>query len=151
MALKNYTSQTPARNSILFIEQKLAVNGARQILKTYDVEGRVTAICFMMEISGLQVQFKVPARVEACQRVLEDNLSSKCKPETRRKVPAQAERTAWKILSDWVEAQMAMIELAQVDMMEVFLPYILPGAGEKTLYELSKENNFKKLLPGGGS
>ena len=149
--LKNYTSQVSAARSIAFIESKLAQNGARQILKLYDTEGRVTGMCFMMKIDGREVPFKLPARIENCQKVLEENLSRRARPETRKKIPDQAERTAWKILSDWVEAQMAMIELAQIEVMEVFLPYVFDNTNKKTYFELLRENDFKalKALPAG--
>lgn len=47
----------------------------------------------------------------------------------------QAERTAWKNVHDWVQAQMAIIEAGMVSMDEVFLPYMTDGRGN-TLYQL---------------
>ena len=40
-------------------------------------------------------------------------------PESRRQ---QAIRTSWRILKDWVEAQMALLETGMVTMDEIFLP-----------------------------
>ena len=133
----------------MFIEGKLAGNGARQILKLYDEQGRVSGMCFMMMIDGHEVPFKLPARVENCERVLNENLTSRARPETRKKIPQQAERTAWKILSDWVEAQMAMIELAQIEVLEVFMPYLYNNQKKQTYFETLKEGGFKclKALP----
>jgi hypothetical protein len=148
MPLKNYTSTVPAIRSIAYIETKLAAHGARKTMKEFSVDGRVIAVAFIMEIQGNEVPFKLPARVEACERVLQNSLSSRTRPETRKKIPAQAERTAWKILSDWIEAQMAMIELAQVEMMEVFLPYVYDAAKDQTYFQALKKANFKALLPG---
>lgn len=143
--LKNYTSSVPATRSITFIETKLAANGAKEILKLYDDDGRAEGICFGININGQRMNFKLPARIDRCEQILLSNLSSRVRPETRRKAPQQAERTAWKILSDWVEAQMAMIELAQVEVMEVFLPYLYDG--KQTFYEIAKQRKFK-ALPG---
>ena len=53
----------------------------------------------------------------------------------------QAERTAWRIVKEWVVAQMALIETEMVDMEEVFLPYML--AGDRTLYDVLSERHFK--------
>ena len=144
--LKNYTSTVPAAKSQAFIETKLVQNGARAIQKTYSPEGRVDAMCFSMPIEGRDVFFRLPARVSNCEEVLLANMSSRAKPETIKKIPAQAERTAWKIVSDWVEAQMAMIELAQIEMMVVFMPYVFDG--KCTYYELVKKKGYKALLPG---
>jgi len=147
MALKNYTSTIPAARSVLYIETKLVANGARKIQKEFSVDGRLTGIAFIIEVAGREIPFKLPARVGECEKVLLSMLAPKALEQTRKKVPEQAERTAWKILSDWVEAQMAMIELAQVELMEVFLPYVYDIAREKTFFESLKLNGFKGLLP----
>ncbi len=149
MPLKNYTSSVPASRSISYIEGKLAQNGARKILKLYDESGRVTGMCFEIPIDGTDIQFKLPSNVSKCEKVLLAELSSRARPETRRKVPQQAERTAWKILSDWVEAQMAMIELAQVEVMQVFLPYVHNSLTDRTFFDAIKERGYKALLPSG--
>lgn len=147
--LKNYTSSMPATRSISYIEAKLAQNGAREILKLYDDGGRVTGICFIVPLNGQDMPFKLPAKVAECEKVLSANLSPRTRPETRKKIPLQAERTAWKILLDWVEAQMAMIELAQVELMEVFLPYVYDHQKKQTFFEQIKEKKYKALLPAG--
>ena len=143
MPLKNYTSTVPASRSISFIENKLVSCGARDIMKRYDPEARVESIMFMININGTDVPFRLPARIDACEKVMIGELSSRARPETRKKIPAQAERTAWKIVSDWVEAQMAMIELAQVDFMEVMLPYVYDG--KQSFYDRMKSEGFKLL------
>lgn len=77
MALKNYTSTVSAAKSIAFIEAKLAQHGARQILKLYDPVARVSGICFIVPINGVDMPFKLPARVDRCEKILSDNLSSR--------------------------------------------------------------------------
>jgi len=146
--IKNYTSGVSVQRSIAFIENKLAANGARQILKLYDDSQRVTGICFMIQVNGKEMPFKLPARIQECENILRANLSSRARPETINKIGEQAERTAWKIVSDWVEAQMAMIELAQVEIMEVFLPYLYNHSQGQTYFEILKGNNYKALPPG---
>ena len=42
---------------------------------------------------------------------------------------------------------MAMIELAQVDLLEVFLPYLFNRSQEQTLYESLQRGGFQKMLP----
>lgn len=150
MGLKNYTSKVPASQSIRYIEGKLVSKGATQIAKTYDPQQRVDRLRFSLRVDGRDILFNLPAQIENCEKVMERSLSSRALAETRRKVPAQAERTAWKILSDWVDAQMAMIELAQVDVMEVFLPYVCDPKTGRTFFEQLKEQNFKAMLPGKG-
>lgn len=151
MPLKNYTSTVPASQSQAHIEKCLVKHGAREILKLYDDDHRVIGFKFIVTIDAQKVPFHLPARVKRCEDVLYGETSSRTRPETLKKIPAQAERTAWKIVLDWVEAQMAMIELAQVDFMEVFLPYVWDARNEQTIYQAVHERGYRALLEGGGS
>lgn len=147
--LQNYTSSISAARSISYIESKLAQNGARQILKEYDDSGRVMGISFNIPIDGHDMFFKLPAKVAECEKVLRENLSSRARPETHKKIGPQAERTAWKILSDWVEAQMTMLELSQIEFMQVFLSYVYDPVKKQTYFERIKARGYKALLPAG--
>ena len=146
MALKNYTSQVSASRSISWIEGKLARSGATQILKMYDSQCRVEGIAFIIPINGTAISFKLPAQVQACEDVLKSEVR-RPKADTFKRIKEQAERTAWKIVADWVDAQIAMIELSQVEFLQVFLPYMYNPVEKKTFYELSKAKGIQKLLP----
>ena len=61
----------------------------------------------------------------------------------------QARRTAWRILKDWIQAQMALLETNMVEMEEIFLPYML--SGEQTLYQALRANHFRALPSGAGA
>ena len=150
MPLKNYTSTMPVSRSISYIEIKLAQNGAREILKLYNKSGQVTGICFNIPLNGRDMFYKLPAKIAECEKVLIANLSPRARPETKKKISQQAERTAWKILSDWVEAQMAMIELSQVEILQVFLAYVYDHQKQQTFFEQIKEKKYKALLPAAG-
>jgi hypothetical protein len=147
MNLMNYTSTVPASRSISYIEAKLAGHGAKQIVKYYDEGCRVSSIAFMMMMEGIEIPFKLPARVEKCELVLKSRVR-KPRADTFKRIAEQAERTAWKIVSDWIDAQMAMIELSQVEFMEVFLPYLFNCTKNQTYFESIKERGYKALLPG---
>ena len=51
----------------------------------------------------------------------------------------QAVRVAWRIVRNWVEAQLAIIETRMVKTEQVFLPYAVTRDG-KTLYEHVEKN-----------
>ena len=63
-------------------------------------------------------------------------------PESRHQ---QAIRTSWRILKDWVEVQMALLETGMVTMDEIFLPYRLSGG--QTFYQALVAGEFKALNP----
>ena len=53
----------------------------------------------------------------------------------------QAERVAWRILKDWIEAQMALLDIEMVRFEEIFLPYIETNTG-KTVFERLEKQQF---------
>lgn len=127
MAIKNYTSGVDVYTSLGKIQSELAKHGARKIMVEYDDEGKPTAVAFMIETPSGARSFLLPAAVEGTMRVFE-----------RQKVKAdraQAERTAWKNVHDWVAAQMALVESCDCPIDEVFMPYITNKAGQ-TLYQI---------------
>lgn len=63
------------------------------------------------------------------------------------KTREQAARVAWRILKDWIFAQIAIVQAEQADMAEVFLPYAQNDLGE-TLYDRIKGSGFLQLTDG---
>lgn len=117
--------------------------GANNILKDYE-DDKLKGIAFIVDIGGKQIPFKVPARVERVEKRMMDNVKRPRK-KTFKRIRDQAGRTAWKILSDWVDIQMSIIELDQVEFMEVFLPYVYDPAKAETFFEKIKGGGFKLL------
>jgi hypothetical protein len=131
MPLLNYTTKIDIFTTLGQIQGMLVKHGARQIMQDYDDEGRVAAVSFTIPTPiGIQA-IRLPANVEAVQKVL---LKQKVKCDYE-----QAERVAWRIVKDWVEAQMAILESEMVTMDEIFLPYMLNREGE-TVYKLFTNN-----------
>lgn len=133
MPILNYTTKVDIYTTIGQIQGNLVKHGAKKIMQDYDENGRISALCFAVETPcGIQ-GIKMPANVQAVQKVLE-----------KQKVKAdyeQAERVAWRIIKDWVEAQMAILESEMVSIEEIFLPYMINKTGE-TIYQLYKQNQL---------
>ena len=139
MPILNYTTKVSVHDSVGEIQKQLAKHGARRIMQEYDENGMVTTLSFQIETPAGFRAIRLPSNVDAVMKVL-----------NRQKVKAdraQAERVAWRIIKDWVEAQMAILETEMVQMDEIFLPYMLDNTGEHTLYEALREKQF--LLEGG--
>ncbi len=141
MALKNYTTTIKVEKTIGEIQQILAKHKARAILTEYDENGKVAALSFKIDTAQGMLGIRLPAKQENVLRVLQiqrrNNSAIKATIE-------QAERTAWRNIKDWVDAQMALIDTEMVQIDEVFLPYILNNKGQ-TLYEAFKDNNHLML------
>jgi len=158
--LKNYTSDVPVSESIRRIEQVLLKCGVTGIMKEYAADQRIVAITFRVTgEDGRPWMIRLPAKEkEAIDALFLDYADgdpiskdgqridgwSPRKKKARKDFIAQGERTAWRIVKDWVEVQMSMIQLKQADLMEVFLAYAWDG--RRTYYQSLKESNYAGLL-----
>lgn len=146
MNLKNYTSTIPASTSMARIQKALVEAGATDISMKFDQETKACiAITFRMVISPqMPMFFQLPAKIEPCFKVLFAEVK-RPQPDTRKRIMEQAERTAWKIVSDWVDIQLSMILLEQAEPLQVFLPYVFNPETNKTFFETMKNGEFKLL------
>lgn len=142
--IKNYTSTVPANRSISYIENRLVKHGARDIVKRYGPSGELSELCFSIETQKRRIAFKLPARVYRVEKVLMGEVR-RPNINTEKRVKAQAERTAWKLLSDWIDIQLSLIELGQTEILEVFLPYVYDAAKGQTFFERMKEGGYRLL------
>ena len=127
MAIKNYTTTIDVYKSLGEIQGALASHGARKIMIDYDGSGHPIGVTFGIETPDGPRGFCLPANVNGVLAVF-----------SKQKIRAhdgQAERTAWRNVRDWVMAQIAIIEAGQVEMEEVFFPYLTDGRG-RTVYQL---------------
>ncbi len=147
MNIKNYTSTVPAERSISRIEKILVEMGATSVNKQYDSNKRIEAIAFLIVVNGNTIPFKLPAKASEVEAVLAKSVR-RMTEGTRQRVREQSERTAWRLVQEWVEIQMSMINLKQADFVEVFLPYVYDYAQNKTFYQSIKDGGFKQLPSG---
>ena len=64
----------------------------------------------------------------------------------RQTLEEQAERVSWRVIKDWLEAQITLIRIGNAEVEQVMLPYMWNG--RESLYEKLKENNFAALGAG---
>ena len=134
MPLLNYTTKVDIYTTLGQIQGQLFKHGAKKILQDYDDAGRITALSFMIDTPLGPRGIRLPANVDAVHKVLTKQ-KVKCDRE-------QAERVAWRIVKDWVEAQMAILESEMVQMEEIFLPYMVSASGQ-TLFEAYQNNQLQ--------
>lgn len=142
--IKNYTSE--GRNTFDKIQKILSTHGAKSIMSDFDNNGKVTAISFLLEIDGRKLGYRLPARVENVEKILQKTDRWGYKKAITDVIREQAYKTAWANIRDWIAAQMALIETEQVKIEEVFLPYGITKDG-RTFFEYHRDNQF--LLPEG--
>lgn len=142
MAILNYTTTVDAFKTVSEIEYILMKHGAKSIMKNYENES-VTGLSFLIDTGAQQIPVRLPAKVDACLAVLRKEKQENPRKQIRD-TKEQAERVAWRILKDWVEAQMALLDIEMVRFEEIFLPYI--EVQGQTVFEKLEEKRF--LLEG---
>lgn len=134
----NYTTSISVQKTIGEIQETLSLHGNIQVLVEYEM-GTPSAISFRVNTAHGVLSFLLPAKIDSVFRVIERSKMPKSK-----KTRDQAARVAWRIIKDWIEAQMALIQSSQATIQEVFLPFVQSGNG-KTLYSITEEGGFKGL------
>jgi hypothetical protein len=150
--LKNYTSDVPVSITIGRIEAVLIRAGVSGIGKDYGPNGKILAVHFRLDFDGKPVTVRLPANEAAAERALFERWKQNhdmTRYDNQRKKSSefrqQAERTAWKIVQDWVEVQLSMIAMQQAEFAQVFLPYVWDG--KQTMFERWKGEKYAGLLP----
>lgn len=139
MAILNYTTTVDAFKTVSEIEYILMKHRARSIMKNYEGEA-ITGLSFLIDTGVQQIPVRMPVKVDECLKVLKKEKRENPRKQIRD-TREQAERVAWRILKDWIEAQMALLDIEMVRFEEIFLPYIeVPGG--QTIYERLEEKQF---------
>lgn len=128
MALLNYTTTIGVYKTVGEIQEILVEHGARKIMSNYDDQGHIECLSFSIVTPNGERGVKLPANSKAIYEVLKQQKKSgkiKINPDY-----AQAERVAWRIIKDWLEAQMAILESQMVQIEEIFLPYMINNKGQ---------------------
>ena len=130
MNIKNYTTGISASRTMVEIEELLVGAGAEAIQKTYRGDGRVEALMFKLQGRG----YKLPANTEKVYEILKQH------HREGQALKEQSERVAWRVLKDWLHAQLSLIAIGQAEVEQVMLPYMWDGT--RSFYEIIKERQF---------
>lgn len=133
MPLLNYTTKVDVYTTLGDIQGALAKHGAKKIMQDYDDDGHIMALSFMVDTPAGPRGIRLPANVDAVHAVLIQQ-KVKCDRE-------QAERVAWRIVKNWIDVQMAILESEMVQIDEIFLPYMLNRTGQ-TVFEAYRNNQL---------
>lgn len=141
MSIKNYSTTISAIRTAGEIEEILIEHGVKNVQK--NIENRkIVGFSFVIDTPYGERLIRLPVNVSAAQQVLKNN---KKQNNAVKDTAEQAEKVAWRILKDWVDAQMALIEIEMVKMEEVFLPYTVIDISGATIYERLEQSQL--MLP----
>ncbi len=142
MGLLNYTTKIDADKTASEIAKCLSMHGATAILTEYNKEeGYIEGISFQIDLNGKKLGFRLPVDWKPVYEIMAKGRKFHWGKEEKQKsdLRLQAVRTAWRIVKDWVEAQMALVETQMVQVGEVFLPYSVMKDG-RTLSQTIQDN-----------
>ena len=145
MAIKNYTSDKPIERIFAELQHALGTHGAKHISFEYGDDGKIQGVEFTIKVHDRFIPIKLPARVEKAQAVLkkqwEEGMMSHKRGRESTYGYEQAYRVAWRNILDWVQAQMALLEIGMAKIKEVFLPYMQDREGV-TFFERMEQRGF---------
>src|SRR5690349_21099089 len=148
MAVLNYTTSIAATKTVGEMQTALAAAGASRIAVDYDA-GSPVALSFMLVTPHGPRHFTLPVNIDAMHRLLvaEDKAGRiRSGAKATRSSREQAERVAWRVMKDWLLAQLALVATEMVGLDQVMLPYLHVDESGKTLYGAYKEREAVAML-----
>jgi hypothetical protein len=134
----NYTTKIPARRTAVECVDLLAEAGAHAVSVTL-ADRQPVGLAFRLDTAGGRRDFTLPVNATAMQASLSKTLRAD-RPhvsyaEFQRMLGAEhALNVAWRVIRDWLEAQLALIAAEMATLDQVMLPYLEIGVGE-TLWD----------------
>ena len=149
----NYTTTIAAEKTLGEIHNMLVQAGARQVSVDYDALRQPTAVSFVIVLPFGEASYWLPANRDAVLALLERQCNQ---GQVRRALvtPGQASRVGWRIIKDWLEAQLAIIEAGLVTLEQVMLPYAIVDQAEGrkwTFYDAWRQHQGRLAKEGPGA
>jgi hypothetical protein len=135
----NYTTVIDPMKSATECIGMLAIHGATAIGLTSD-GGVPTGLSFQILTPWGKRQFTMPVNVKGVEQAL-GRAHREGRIPLRFTGREQAQRVAWRVLKDWLEVELALIDAGVADMVQVMLPYVNVEPG-KTLFEAYGEQQL---------
>lgn len=150
----NYTTKIAAKRTTGECLELLAEAGADAVSVTY-TNREPTGLAFRLNTPTGRRDFMLPVNIDGVQKMLakansEGRLRSDGYRTSAYQTRDHAANVAWRVVKDWLEAQLAVIGAEIVTLDQVMLPYLEVDAG-KTLYQAFLENESRLALTTGAS
>lgn len=141
MPILNFSTKIDAWKTVNEIQQILAKHSITHF--SIKNEGRFpVGLSFTIDYNGTPLNFLLPSNYKGVFQCLKQDK----KVPNSSKNEEQALRTSWRIVKDWVEAQLAMVQSNLAPIQEVFMPYLIINAEGQTLSDKLLKGDGMKLL-----
>lgn len=146
MPTLNYTTTIASVKTIGEIQTMLVKHGADAVAIRYEGQ-EPCGLSFQLPTPHGDRGFTLPVDIDAVWKVLVGQRKRGEIRSDRLATREQAARVGWRVVKDWLAAQLAIIEAQMATLDQVMLPY-LHADGDRTLYEVYREREQKALLAG---
>jgi hypothetical protein len=150
----NWTTTIPVHQTVAECQSILAKAGASSVSVAFE-DGQPAGLSFSLKTPHGARNFTLPVNINGIQRVLarankDGQLRSDGHKNARLEGREHATRVAWRVVKDWLEANLALIAAQMATIDEVMLPYLIlqVGGEEKPLWRHYRDQEATALLPG---
>jgi hypothetical protein len=141
MPTLNYTTTIAVAKTAAEIQTMLGEHGADAIMIRY-ANRQPVAVSFSLTGPGGDRAFTLPVDVAAMHKALDRQ--HRAGKVARRYATTEHERVAWRVVKDWLAAQLALVAAQMASLEQVMLPY-LHVDGDTTLYQAYLEQGRRAL------
>ena len=139
----NYTTTIDPHKTAAECVALLARHGASRISMDLK-DGQPAGLAFGIETPSGMRFFMLPANPDGVYNALGKAYKARRIPQ-RYYDRDQAQRVAWRVMKDWLEAQLALIDAEVVAMEQVMLPYLVVDETGLTLYQRYLEHGRQAI------
>jgi hypothetical protein len=139
----NYTTTISVTQTVGECQALLASAGAASAAVHFE-DGLPSGLSFTLKTPHGARAFTLPVNVDGVQRMLaEANRKGQLRSDGHRNARLEgrehAARVAWRVVKDWLEANLALIAARMATIDEVMLPYLIVGEDDRTLWQAYQE------------
>jgi len=128
MPIANFYTSVSVEKTLTEIQQILIKHGASKVI--FDYENQIPVnLTFACPYAGTTIFFSLPCRFTGILKI--------CKSQGTPVNAEQARKIGWRILKDWIKAQLSIVEQEMAELPEVFMQYGVTRNGER-LYDYIK-------------
>lgn len=148
----NYTTTIPVTQTMTECQSILAAAGAASVSVHFD-EGQPAGLSFTLKTPHGPRAFTLPVDVPAMHAVLQKaerdgHFATMKKAAGKWTTPERAAMVAWRVVKDWLEANLALIAAQMATLDQVMLPYLHVDKS-RTLYQAYRDREQAALMAGG--
>lgn len=147
----NYTTTIQVHQTVSECQSILAAAGASSAAVHFE-DGQPCGLSFSLKTPHGVRAFTLPVNIDGMQRVLAAEARKGLRIHTKGvRVDSRehATRVAWRVVKDWLEANLALIAAQMATIDEIMLPF-LHVDGDRTLWQAYRDREQAALDAGGG-